>query len=232
MKKCFTVMGAALLLVGSAAAQEVPKVEGYLGYNYVHFNPATNISSFSANGGSGQFIFNFNKWISGVADLGAVHNSNFAGFSIDNTTFNYLFGPRISIRKWSRFTPYVQTLFGGAYYTASAAIGGFLPELNDAGQIIPGQPITARVVAHQNNFAMVAGGGIDIKINRHFSFRPAAVDYYMTRFSPLGLTDNTHPGQYPVLGRYFVPVRRREARALLRLRRPPGRCRSRISACN
>ena len=191
MKKCFTVMGAALLLVGSAVAQEVPKVEGYLGYNYVHFNPATNISSFSANGGSGQFIFNFNKWISGVADLGAVHNSNFAGFSIDNTTFNYLFGPRISIRKWSRFTPYVQTLFGGAYYTASAAIGGFLPELNDAGQIIPGQPITARVVAHQNNFAMVAGGGIDIKINRHLSFRPAAVDYYMTRFSPLGLTDNT-----------------------------------------
>jgi hypothetical protein len=32
---------------------------------------------------------------------------------------------------------------------------------------------------------MTAGGGLDIKINRHMSFRPIAVDYYLTKLRSL-----------------------------------------------
>jgi len=38
-------------------------------------------------------------------------------------------------------------------------------------------------------FAMVAGGGIDIKIGKHFAFRPVEEDYLLTRF-PTILTQN------------------------------------------
>jgi hypothetical protein len=49
----------------------------------------------------------------------------------------------------------------------------------------PGEPIIARISSSQAAFAMTAGGGIDIKINKHLSFRPVAVDYLLTRFPNL-----------------------------------------------
>jgi hypothetical protein len=51
--------------------------------------------------------------------------------------------------------------------------------------LIPGQPITARIGAQQTAFAMIVGGGLDIKINKHVSFRPVGLDYYMTRLQNL-----------------------------------------------
>ena len=52
-----------------AAAQDIPKVETFLGYTFVRTNTSTNVPAFNANGGGGQFVYNFNNWISGVADL-------------------------------------------------------------------------------------------------------------------------------------------------------------------
>jgi outer membrane protein OmpA-like peptidoglycan-associated protein len=192
MKKCFTFMGAALLSVSLAAAQEVPRFQTYFGYDYARMYPSQDLPQFRASGGNMQLVYNFNKWLSGVADLGALHNNSFAGFAIDNTTWNYVFGPRISIRKWSRFTPFVQALFGGAYYSASAPLDGFVPANNGILPLNPllpeGTPITGRITSHQNGFAMLAGGGVDIKLTKHISFRPAEVDYYETRIQDLGQT--------------------------------------------
>jgi outer membrane protein OmpA-like peptidoglycan-associated protein len=185
MKKCVLTIGAALLAVWSAAAQEVPKVGAYLGYEYVRFNSATNVPAFSANGGGGQFVYNFNGWLGGVADVGAVHSRNIGGVGLDTTIANFLFGPRLSIRKSKHVTPYFQVLWGGVYATSSTRVN--ITPLADLGlpPIIPGQPITARFGASQTAFAMTAGGGIDIKINRHLTFRPIAVDYYLTRLQNL-----------------------------------------------
>ncbi len=191
MKKCFTFMGAALLSVSLAAAQEVPRFQTYFGYDYARMYPSQELPQFRASGGNMQLVYNFNKWISGVADLGALHNNSFAGFDIDNTTWNYVFGPRITLRKWSRVQPFVQALFGGAYYSASAPINGFVPAIvsNPIVPITPVSiPLTARITSHQNGFAMLAGGGVDIKINKHIYFRPAEVDYYETRIQDLGQT--------------------------------------------
>jgi hypothetical protein len=219
MKKCFTLMGAAVLTVSLAVAQEVPKFQAYFGYDYVRFhpvngsntftnlptdnlpfNPFTTLDQFRASGASMQLQYNFNKWISGVADLGGVHNGGFNGFAVSNNTYHFVFGPRISIRKWKRVTPFLETLFGGTYYSASGPQVGFVPVLTANGDIIPGDVIAPTVTSHQVTFALMAGGGVDIRINKHISFRPAQVDYYMTQIANPGLTNSVSQNNFRYSG--------------------------------
>jgi hypothetical protein len=121
-----------------------------------------------------------------VVDLGVVNNGSITGFLLDTTVANFLAGPRVSIRERKRIVPYFQVLGGAVYATTSTNIG-LLPSAGSSGlqTPIPGQPITARFVASQTAFALTAGGGVDIKISKRVTFRPIAVDYYMTRLRNL-----------------------------------------------
>ena len=176
MKRVFIGIGSVLLFSLAAVAEEnAPRMETFLGYTFVRANSASNIPSFSANGGSGQFVYNFGKWFGAVADLGAVHNGNIHSIALDSTVANFLLGPRVSIRKSSRVTPYFQTLFGGVYATTSTAV----PEFGLLDGIAGG--FNLRATRQQTAFAMTAGGGVDIKINKHVSFRPVQVEYFLTR---------------------------------------------------
>jgi outer membrane immunogenic protein len=96
------------------ASGEVPALETSLGYTFVHANaPPGQCGCFSANGGFGSAVVNMPRGVSIVADLNAVHASNIGGTTQSLTVFNYLFGPRYSLRKLSkRFTPYAQALGG------------------------------------------------------------------------------------------------------------------------
>ena len=190
MRKIIAVLAAVPLFALVASATDVPKMETFLGYNFVRFNPNSGyIPSFNANGGGGQFVYNFNKWVGGVVDLGAVTKGTLNGFNVDSTVVNFVAGPRFTYHNHSRFIPFGQVLFGGAYATASAQIGlpngGVLPP----GIVIP-PPITARINASNTGFAMFAGGGLDIRVNKHIAFRPIGADYYLTRLPSL-LTGNT-----------------------------------------
>jgi hypothetical protein len=186
MKTTFTVVGGVLLAARAAAADDVPKMETFLGYTYVRANSAGSLPSFSAYGGGGQFVYNFSRWLGAVADLGALHSGAIGGAAIDNTTLNFLFGPRISLR-YPRLRTHFQVLWGGAYLAASSQVQTVLAGLGPAIISIPepGQPITACPVTSQTAFAMTAGGGLDMRLNKHVSFRPIAVDYYLTRFQNL-----------------------------------------------
>lgn len=191
-KSCLAVF--ALLLGSVASAQDYPRVETFFGYTYMRANSASNVPAFSANGGGGQFAVNFNKWIGFVADIGAVHNGNISDVHLDSTFTNFLFGPRISLR-YSRIRPYFNVLFGGMHAGSSVAVSGIPVASNPIylpGQPIPpNQPVTLRAVAAQTAFAMTAGGGLDIKINRHVSFRPIGLDYLLSRLQNLrSLQDN------------------------------------------
>jgi hypothetical protein len=197
MKKSFVVVGAILMFALVAAAQDVPKMETFLGYTYSRMNSASNVPAVSANGGGGQFAYNFNKWIGAVADLGAVHNGNIGGHMVDSTQMSFLFGPRVSLR-YSRIRPYFQVLWGGAFMANSTqidfpAIGLppiYLPGANQTVTNVA-NAVSARVGVNQTAFAMTAGGGLDIKINKVMSFRPIGLDYYMTRFQNYrSATDN------------------------------------------
>jgi hypothetical protein len=189
MKKSVLVLVMVLLTALVAAASDVPRMETFLGYTYVRMSSGTNAPSFGANGGSGQFAYNFNHWLSAVVDAGGTYNNAIGQQLVNNTIVNYLAGPRLSLRH-SRFRLYGQVLFGGATARTSARLNAvpndpsqpiFLPGQGTL-PVIPGQPITVRLVAAQTDFAMTAGGGIDLKINKYLSFRPIGLDYFMTRF--------------------------------------------------
>lgn len=152
---------ASLFAVAAQAQDERKTVDVFAGYSYVRANPASSgADSFSLNGGSASAAYNFNNWLSGVADFGGYHSTNILGSGVEGTLSTYLFGPRVSYHHFGRVTPFGEVLFGVAHTGA---------DLLGTGN-------------SQNAFAMTVGGGFDYRLNRHFSLRPAKVDYLLTRF--------------------------------------------------
>jgi hypothetical protein len=199
MKKSITLIVGGLLFALVANAQDVPKFETFLGFTYMRTDLQSDnvlgrsIGSFSMDGGSAQFIYNFNKSIGFVADLGAVNRGNVGVVNIDNRTAFFLFGPRVSHHSSSRFTPYFQILFGAAERSASKQVSAVTDPDTPVFPVVtphdlfpgPGVEITAKVSASQTGFAMITGGGIDWRISKRFAFRPIEVDYVLTTFPSL-----------------------------------------------
>jgi outer membrane immunogenic protein len=105
---------------------QVPALETSLGYTFVHANaPPGQCGCFSASGGFGSIVVNMPRGLSIVADLNAIHANNIDGTTQSLTVFNYLFGPRYSLRTLSkRFTPYAQALGGRSEeFSSYAAVG-------------------------------------------------------------------------------------------------------------
>jgi hypothetical protein len=171
----------------TATATDYPQYEVFAGYSFVRFNANSPfVPSANFNGGTGQFVYNVNKWLGAEVDSGAVTKGLLNGFNIDTTVANINAGPRVTFGSWhSRIRPFVHVLFGGSYTTASAQIFSDVP-LNPI--FPPGftpnatAPISTRLVASNWGFSMLAGGGIDIKMSKHTYFRPIGADYYLTRF--------------------------------------------------
>lgn len=166
----------AVTMVGGmvAVAQEtapVPVAEVGLNYSYTNTRPGSGAPSFGSQGGSGTFIYNINGTLGVVADLGGYHNGQDANF--DPTTFSYLFGPRFSIRKSSRFTPYVQALFGGTRVSSSLVD-------SNSGNLIT-----------ENGFAAAFGGGLDVRVTDRVAFKPFQVEYLMTQVPNIWSADHT-----------------------------------------
>ena len=166
----------AISTVGSiaAVAQEAastPVAEVGMNYSFDTMRPKVGAPSFISQGGSGTFVYNINSAIGVVADLGGYHNGADANFN--PTTFSYLFGPRVSFRKSSRFTPYFQTLFGGARVSTSLL-----------------DPNTGNAVA-QNGFAAAFGGGLDVRLTDHIAVKPFQVEYLMTQLPNIWSANTT-----------------------------------------
>jgi opacity protein-like surface antigen len=175
----------AMCSVVAYAADDHPKVETFAGFTYMRANSATNVPAFNTKGGGGQLAVNFSKSVGFVMDLGAVHNGNIGDQHLDNTFTNFLFGPRVNLRH-SRVIPYFNVLFGGMHASTSVAFQAVpIPTnpiyLPGAPTVPPNSPVTGRLVASQTAFAMATGGGLDIKINKHVSFRPIGLDWMLTR---------------------------------------------------
>ena len=199
MKKSITLISVVLAFALVGAAQEPPRYEAFLGFRYVRANQfnqnaglGTAIGGYDMYGGSGQFVYNFNKWISGVGDFGAVNKPNVGILNASNTTAFTYAGPRVYYRK-GRFSPFGEVLFGAVYRHVSKSVDvvtspntPVLPVANPS-NLFPGPnaATTARLSATQNAFSMLAGGGVDYRINKNFSVRPVQVDYVLTRFPSL-----------------------------------------------
>ena len=168
MKKSFAIVLALALLAiaGPMMAQESPsKFEVYGGYYYARFNVNASAAggapseTFNGNGGGVQLEYNSNHWLGVVGDLAGYGATATTNGALVGGAFTYLFGPRVNVRH-GKITPFVQTLFGGIWTTDGIGQSG-----------------------SENNFAMTAGGGIDVKVSRHVSIRPVQAEYFMTKLS-------------------------------------------------
>jgi len=197
------VLGTILLVGLTAWAQEFPRAEVGANYSYARFAPSAPYSQgHSINGGGGSAVININEYLGIKMDLqgfGSTQttfnipaNSNFPNGvhgRTEGNLFTYLFGPELKIRAHG-FQPYGHLLFGGAHSNVYA----------DAYQTIC-QPIVGGCAFSKapagDAFAMEIGGGVDIPINKYVSFRPAEVDWLMTRFTnPFSGTGNQHNFRY------------------------------------
>lgn len=133
----------------------------YLGYSYTRQQYGNGIDNFNMNGGIGQITFS-PKWIGLVAEFGGSNVSTLNGLPASGQLYSYMGGPRISFRH-GPLQPYIQGLFGGAHITSSLQ--------------------TALGSTSANSFAMAVGGGLDLKMSRHFAVRLAQVDYFMTNLT-------------------------------------------------
>jgi outer membrane protein OmpA-like peptidoglycan-associated protein len=130
------------------------------------------------NGGDASIAFNVNRSLGLVAGIGDFTNSQmrFQGAYTSTVNVNnaneavlaYLFGPRLSYRKYDRFTPFAQLLLGGVH----------------ANQVVLANcTVSCVLLPAESSFAFTAGGGLDVKLSRHFAVRLIQAEYMMSRFT-------------------------------------------------
>jgi opacity protein-like surface antigen len=160
-----------------------PKVELFLGYTYLRGVPTMSPGNRMdwLNGGTASIAYNFNRYLGLVADVGGFRASELQLFGAgasparvsdaSGNAFTYMAGPRLSLRKYDRLTPFAQVQFGGIHASEVTLS-------NCAGSSCTPLPT-------ENAFALTAGGGIDFKVNHHIAIRIVQAEYMMTRFGDL-----------------------------------------------
>src|SRR2546425_744370 len=158
---CLFGLGMLFLLAQTAAAQDTPKVDAFLGYSYVRANPATSgAPNFNLHGGSASVAYNVSNSLGLVADFGGYHVNKIGGFPVDSAVYTYLFGPRLSYRRSeSKITPYAQILFGGTHLGRGALQAG-----------------------SDNTLANTVVGGLDANPTTHIGLRLGQLDAHLNRF--------------------------------------------------
>ena len=145
---------------GLWAQDEPSKLELYGGYDYVRFNVNARVNgqppsqTFNGNGGGGELVYNVNNSLGVLGDVSGVWATN---STRQGAAIPYLFGPRVNVRH-GMVTPFVQVLLGGVLTSSGIEQIGW-----------------------QTHFAMTAGGGIDVKLSKHFSIRPVQAEYFLTK---------------------------------------------------
>lgn len=148
-----------VFLASPLLAQNLSKGEIFGGYQYSNLSDGIATKRLSSNGWNAGFAYYFSRRVGLKADLGGAYatdnTSSAQPFRVHNYT--YTFGPVFSARSNGRLTPFGEVLFGRYHET----LAGY-PNSDSA-------------------FAMLAGGGVDVKIVRQFSVRAVQVDWLYTR---------------------------------------------------
>jgi hypothetical protein len=196
------LVGLALLIGRTAFAQEYDKMELSGNYSYASGNPSNALHNFALNGGGGAFVYNFNrffgiKWdmqgygasTSTFSDVTVVNPLITGGttvipsISASGNLFTYMGGVQLRLPTHT-FKPFGEVLIGGAhtnlYRNLNTAIGICQPV---AGTTCTGTTTVVNVSGVSNNsFAVAVGGGFDIRLSKHFAFRPFQMDYLSSSF--------------------------------------------------
>jgi outer membrane protein OmpA-like peptidoglycan-associated protein len=168
-----------------ANGQITPKFELAFLYQYVNFSPGGAFNNFNSHGGSGEVVYNPNRWLGIVGqaggytftrDLSPIAGSNPTltnPASVDGGFNTLLFGPRLNLRKFDHFVPFAEFLIGFAH-AGGATTGG----------------------SSQYTFALAAGGGVDLVLWKHLAWRVAELDYLQTNFTGAGVGANARQNNF------------------------------------
>jgi len=173
-----------------------PKYEIAGMFQYVNFCPCS-FKNWNSFGATGSFTYNANKYLGLNAEYGAYHFSrsifvlngtDYTATSISGSFQTWLFGPRLNLRRFDHFVPFVEFMVG-------AARGG--PQVTGS--------------TTQSTFALAAGGGVDVVLLKNLSWRFFQADYLMTNFTgplmnPQGRQNNFRIGSGLVLRWGYPPA--------------------------
>lgn len=171
MRNLFIVACLLLLMPCLALAQDAPRVEVFGGYSYLRGDeedfPETDLHGWNVSGN-----VNLNKWFGVKADFSG-HYNDFQispGVKADLNTHLFLGGVQFTSYKYEKASPFVHALLGVARsgFSVSSAVAGTGPRS-----------------LHDNAFALVLGGGLDVRINKALAWRAAQIDYVLTTFDDL-----------------------------------------------
>jgi hypothetical protein len=194
----------ALLFAKSAFAQDYSRVEGYVEYSYLRFNPQiSQLHSRSFNGGGVGIDINVTRNFAIKGEFMGYGSTNFnttftspivtprgiippGTYNSQGNMFTYMFGPVVKFPV-SRVTPFGEILFGGSNTNGYA---------NLTKSIVTGGG-TIAVAPTQHPYTMAVGGGLDINLSRHVALRPVEIDYVLTRYSnPITNINNQNNFRY------------------------------------
>ncbi len=155
------VMCAVLSATACNAQEEAVKGELFGGYQYTRIGGS---GGTNANGWNAAMTGNINRWFGVTGDFSGAYKS-IGG--VNGRAYTYTFGPTFSSRQKS-IKPFAHVLVGG--FHASAGFQG----LSDS----------------VNGFALVAGGGLDVKAAEHIAIRVIQGDWIM--WHAKGATDKSN----------------------------------------
>lgn len=161
------------LLALPLIAQDTPRVEVFGGYQYLH---AGNIDSFghgaNTNGWDTAATVNLNSYLGVTADFsGSYKTANVPGpfggsnsFQAHVRVYTYTFGPVVSLNSGGTLKPFAHVLFGGAHLRPNGCV------------IFSGSPDECGSGSY-SGFAMMLGGGIDVKAGKSVAIRLVQFDW-------------------------------------------------------
>jgi opacity protein-like surface antigen len=159
MHKVVLLIGLVCLVSFSAAAQDKSTMDLFAGYSYIHANPV-GTPSYNANGGIASAAFNLNNFLGVVGEIGSYHAGMISNLGVNANAQTYMIGPKVSLFKISKLSPFVQGLGG----------------------IVQANSVFAGSTGTTTRLAMAVGAGLDYNWHPHIAIRLAQADYFLTRF--------------------------------------------------
>jgi len=152
--------------LAAAQDQPAPKWELYGGYSFfypgadVHgllpggLLPVSSRLESNPRGIGASLTYDFNRWFGLTGDISGQFGSGESGVAMridDASLFNVSLGPKLTLRS-HHFSPFVEALVGW-------------------------HRLTSDLFQRDNAFGFMAGGGLDLNLNRHFALRLIRADY-------------------------------------------------------
>lgn len=187
MRKVLAIALLLLLCGVYTVAQDYPKAEVFGGLSFSHLD--TEGATVPADAPAGTSIkhwypgweaavqYNLTKLLGIKADFSANYGKPVSVPGVTGIpsahSYNFLFGPVVSART-GRFTPFAQALFGAN----RISLGSSTITVPEG---LPFSGVVSTTGYSETAFAMAFGGGLDVKVSRHFAYRLGQFDYLFTK---------------------------------------------------